>query len=76
MNQVVTRLTKTDENYQMSNYKLNIQLPNKQGFNTNNTDTSSCTNGSLHGELSQIIENFSGMNTNQIINETIFPSFL
>src|SRR6266496_3510342 len=77
MSQVVARLTKTNENYQMSNHN---HLPDKQEFNTNNTDTSSSINDSLHGELYQIIHNFNKMNTkeieslmssNQIVNETV-----
>ncbi|EXX54823.1 uncharacterized protein OCT59_004898 [Rhizophagus irregularis] len=73
MNQVLERLkeiiTKTTENHQPG---LNLQSTStdEQNFNSINIDTSNINN-SLHGEMSQIIENFDKMNTKEIVYKTL-----
>ncbi|RGB41403.1 kinase-like domain-containing protein [Rhizophagus diaphanus] len=72
MNQVLERLksiiTKTTENHQP---ELNLQSisTDEQNFNSINIDTSNINN-SLHGEMSQIIENFDKMNTKEMVYTT------
>ncbi|GBC32707.2 hypothetical protein RIR_jg12102.t1 [Rhizophagus irregularis DAOM 181602=DAOM 197198] len=69
INQVLERIkeiiTKTTENHQT---ELNLQSisTDEQNFNLINIDTSNINN-SLHGEMSQIIENFDKMNTKDIV---------
>ncbi|CAB4415523.1 unnamed protein product [Rhizophagus irregularis] len=69
INQVLERLkafiTKTTENHQT---ELNLQstLTDEQKFNPINIDISNINN-SLHGEMSQIIENFVKINTKEIV---------
>ncbi|CAB4415516.1 unnamed protein product [Rhizophagus irregularis] len=69
INQVLERLkviiTKPTENHQT---ELNLQstLTDEQNFNPINIDTSNINN-SLHGEMSQIIENFDKMNTKEMV---------
>ncbi|CAB4479528.1 unnamed protein product [Rhizophagus irregularis] len=73
MNQVLERLkaiiAKTTENHQP---ELNLQSTStdEQNFNSINIDTSN-VNNSLHGEMSQIIENFDKMNTKEIVYKTL-----
>ncbi|CAB4436908.1 unnamed protein product [Rhizophagus irregularis] len=73
MNQVLERLkaiiTKTTENHQP---ELNFQSTStdEQNFNSINIVTSNINN-SLHGEMSQIIENFDKMNTKEIVYKTL-----
>ncbi|EXX51991.1 uncharacterized protein OCT59_007136 [Rhizophagus irregularis] len=69
ISQVLERLkafiTKTTENHQT---ELNLQstLTDEQKFNPINIDISNINN-SLHGEMSQIIENFDKINTKEIV---------
>ncbi|CAB4388558.1 unnamed protein product [Rhizophagus irregularis] len=70
INQVLERLkafiTKTTENHQT---ELNLQSTSTDGHNFNPTNiiSSSDTDNSLHGEMSQIIENFDKIDTKEIV---------
>ncbi|GBC31259.2 kinase-like domain-containing protein [Rhizophagus irregularis DAOM 181602=DAOM 197198] len=71
INQVVERLeaimTKTNittENYQT---ELSLRSTSTDGQNFNPTNTLSNIDNSLHGEMSQIIQNFDKMNTREIV---------
>ncbi len=69
MNQVVAKLNakanKITGNDQTDNYELNLQLSNR--LNLNDYNTSSSIDNSLHGKLSQVIQNFDQMNSKEII---------
>ncbi|CAB4388525.1 unnamed protein product [Rhizophagus irregularis] len=68
INQVLERLkafiTKTTENHQTES-NLQSTSTDGQNFNPINIDTSNINN-SLHGEMSQIIENFDKINTKEM----------
>ncbi|EXX63649.1 uncharacterized protein OCT59_007104 [Rhizophagus irregularis] len=72
----ITKANITTKDYQM---RLNPQSisADEQNFNSTNTiDTSSNADNSLHGEMSQVIQNFDIMNTREIIstiNKVITP---
>ncbi|EXX51507.1 uncharacterized protein OCT59_007139 [Rhizophagus irregularis] len=69
INQVLERLkafiTKTTENHQTES-NLQSTSTDGQNFNPINIDTSNINN-SLHGEMSQIIENFDKINTKEMV---------
>ncbi|GBC32812.2 kinase-like domain-containing protein [Rhizophagus irregularis DAOM 181602=DAOM 197198] len=74
INQVLERLkafiTKTTENHQTES-NLQSTSTDGQNFNPINIDTSNINN-SLHGEMSQIIENFDKINTKEMKAVNLF----
>ncbi len=75
MKQIVARLkdiiTKTKVTTEIDQTESNLESLNKQQSNLKSIDTCSFPNSSLHGELSQTIENFPNMNTNEIEPTTV-----
>ena len=78
MSQIVAKLKAiiTKVNYLTDNYRLNLQLSNKQHPpSSDNIDTSN-SNNLPHGELSQLIQDFDKMNTEEIDKSILFKKDL
>ncbi|CAB4477928.1 unnamed protein product [Rhizophagus irregularis] len=77
--EIINKVVSTEENITKANIitkdhqmRLNLQSTsaNEQKFNQNNiVDSSSNSDNSLHGEMSQVIQNFHIMSTKEIINK-------